>query len=208
MNKPDWDTWRHIPLVKRWEAAALSLDIDPDPLRRLNRSECDPKTIAGKVAREEFEKRRRIIESQRYSTLPGCRNTRRIGIKPFAAWARRIGWDIPPELAALADSAELDPQAELEKAKAQLKAVSDERDSLRETVDRLTVDNAEPDPRHRKTLLRIIGALLDLAEIEPNEPPKTTAHEVNAKLELQGGGMKPDTIAEVIRAARQLLANE
>ena len=65
-------------------------------------------------------------------------------------------------------------------------------------------DDAEPDPRHRKTLLRIIAALLDLAEIDPDEPPTTTAHAVNAKLGLKGRGMKPDTIADVIRDAREI----
>ena len=65
-------------------------------------------------------------------------------------------------------------------------------------------DDTEPDPRHRKTLLRTIAALLDLLEIDPDEPPKTTAHAVNAKLELKNRGMKPETIAAVIKAAREI----
>jgi hypothetical protein len=159
MNKPDWDTWRHIPLVDRWEAAALSLDIDPDSLRGLDKQrDCRPTRIAGKAARAEFDKRRRIIESQLYDTLPGCINTRRIELKPFAAWARRIGWSIPPELAALADSADLDLQAELERAKAQLKAVSDERDSLAAMVERMRA----PGDRAETTYRNIIGGLLAL----------------------------------------------
>ncbi len=63
-------------------------------------------------------------------------------------------------------------------------------------------NDREPDPRHRKTLLRIISALLDLAEVASSEPPKTTAHDINAKLELKGCSMKPDTIADVIRTDR------
>ena len=66
----------------------------------------------------------------------------------------------------------------------------------------------EPDPRHRKTLLRIIGALADLAGIDDAMPPKRAAHAINSKLESMGQkGMKPDTIAAVITAARSL-ANE
>lgn len=68
--------------------------------------------------------------------------------------------------------------------------------SLRETL-------KEPDPRHRKTLLRIIAALLELAEIDDTTPAKTAAHEINAKLEGMGQTpMKPDTIATVINDAR------
>lgn len=65
-------------------------------------------------------------------------------------------------------------------------------------------EDGEPDPRHKKTLLHIIAALLDLADIDPSESPKTTAHAINAKLELRGAPMKADTIAQVIRDAREL----
>ena len=57
-------------------------------------------------------------------------------------------------------------------------------------------------------MLRIIGALADLAGIDDAMPPKRAAHAINSKLESMGQkGMKPDTIAAVITAARRL-ANE
>lgn len=67
-----------------------------------------------------------------------------------------------------------------------------------------TTREGEPDPRHRKTLLRIIAALLDLAKFDPNEAPTTTARKVKDELERKGATMKPDTIAAVIRDAREL----
>jgi hypothetical protein len=177
MTEPDWDTWRHIPHVARWQAAALSLNINPDELQ--DRRECDTRRIADQAKRAEFDRRLRIINAQRYDVLGSDPNTRAIGLARFAAWALSIGWDIPRELRALT-----------------------------EPPKRRAADDGEPDPRHRKTLLRIIGALLDLAEIDPDEPPKTTAHSINAKLELRGAGMKDDTIAKVIRDARDQIADD
>lgn len=94
-------------------------------------------------------------------------------------------------------------------------ACLDENATLHKEKSRLIMDalanpdfEHEPDPRHRKTLLRIIGALADLAGIDDAMPPKTAAHAINSKLESMGQkGMKPDTIAAVVTAARRL-ANE
>lgn len=72
----------------------------------------------------------------------------------------------------------------------------------------LADEREDPDPRHRKTLLRIIGALAGLARIDDTLPPKTAAHAINSRLsDLGQKGLKPDTIAAVITAARRL-ANE
>lgn len=67
----------------------------------------------------------------------------------------------------------------------------------------LAAAREEPDPRHRRTLLRIIGALAKLAEIDANNV-KRGAEEINAKLE--GMGQKPldwKTVARVIQDALQ-----
>ena len=72
-----------------------------------------------------------------------------------------------------------------------------------ETVER------DLDPRHRKTLLRIIAALLEQAKVTADLPDKTTAHALNACLDRLGvKRMKPDTIADVIKAARALIADD
>jgi len=88
-------------------------------------------------------------------------------------------------------------------------ACLDEKAALHKENARLTMAamarldfEPEPDPRHRKTLLRTIGALLELAEID--ESPKPAATQIMAKLE--GMGQKPmdwKTIATVIADARQ-----
>ena len=102
---------------------------------------------------------------------------------------------------------EVHPGASPEDAAAELRLVEalDENARLRRE---LAAEREEPDPRNRKTMLRIIGALADLAGIDDAMPPKRAAHAINSKLESMGQkGMKPDTIAAVITAARRL-ANE
>ena len=90
---------------------------------------------------------------------------------------------------------------------AELKLAKTMEDNIRLRRE-LAAEREEPDPRNRKTMLRIIGALADLAGIDDAMPPKTAAHAINSKLESMGQkGMKPDTIAAVITAARRL-ANE
>lgn len=65
------------------------------------------------------------------------------------------------------------------------------------------VRNDEPDPRHRRTLLRVIAALMKQARVE-DLPGKTVAHAINATLDETARGMKADTIAAVIKAAREI----
>ncbi|MBK1716842.1 hypothetical protein [Thiocystis violacea] len=65
-------------------------------------------------------------------------------------------------------------------------------------------DDREPDPRHRKTLLRIIAALMKLAKIDSDMATKTAAHAINSVLEETGRSMKPDTIARVLNDAREV----
>lgn len=69
-------------------------------------------------------------------------------------------------------------------------------------------DESEPDPRHRKTLLRIIGALAELAHLDGTMPAKRVATMINSQLDSMGQKkMKDDTIAQVIADARAV-ANE
>ncbi len=64
-------------------------------------------------------------------------------------------------------------------------------------------DDTEPDPRHRRTLLRVIAALMQEAKLK-DVPDKRAAHAINSILDLTGQGMKADTIAAVIKAAREI----
>ena len=97
---------------------------------------------------------------------------------------------------------EANPEASPEDAATELRLVEalDENTRLRRE---LAAAREEPDPRHRKTLLRVIGALLELAKIDDTMPAKTAAHAINARLNSMGQKpMKPDTIAAVITAAQ------
>lgn len=85
-----------------------------------------------------------------------------------------------------------------------------ENAALRARLEQSTTDASEPDPRHRTTLLRIIGALLDMAGMMDEAMAKTSAaHAINSQLKAMGQReMHPkNTIAPVIVAARHL-ANE
>lgn len=63
----------------------------------------------------------------------------------------------------------------------------------------------EPDPRHRRTLLRVIAALMKQAKIDREMSPNKVADIINSLLrELVLTEMKNDTIARVIQAAREI----
>lgn len=99
---PDWREWNHIPTVKEWQAAALSLNLNPWSLKQnfsiafgdsLGFSEY---SFPSRAAYDEFELRRRVLAANIQFGQDEIR------ISEFAAWALSIGWDIPLELAALA----------------------------------------------------------------------------------------------------------
>lgn len=60
------------------------------------------------------------------------------------------------------------------------------------------------DPRERKTLLRIIAALCDLAQIDLDQPYKS-AEIIRVKLETLGITLKTDTIAEKLKALPEVI---
>jgi len=114
---PDWSEWRYIPKVEVWQACALSLNLDPHSLekRRYERmSESSPvpyfedSSFPSKTIRDEFNKRRRMLIANlpnnpafsfRNILANGCSN---VALAEFTTWALSIGWNIPPELAAMA----------------------------------------------------------------------------------------------------------
>lgn len=79
-----------------------------------------------------------------------------------------------------------------------------ENAELKARIAMLEGERLEPDPRHRRTLLRIIAALMDQAKIDDAMPAKTAAHALNSVLEKTGRAMKADTIANVIEDAREV----
>lgn len=105
--KPDWDFWRHMPEIKLWQAIALSMNIDPD-LLKYSRDRWNG--LPSRDDENKFDKHLRLLranKSTKNGFTPGTLsmdNPDNHGVRPseFSAWAQSIGWDIPPELAALA----------------------------------------------------------------------------------------------------------
>ncbi|EGV32614.1 hypothetical protein ThidrDRAFT_1099 [Thiorhodococcus drewsii AZ1] len=60
------------------------------------------------------------------------------------------------------------------------------------------------DPRERKTLLRLIAALCDLAQLDLEQPYKS-AEVIRVKLETLGITLKTDTIAEKLKALPEVI---
>ena len=129
-RRPDWDWWRHVPTVSLHEAVALSLNIDPQKLRRahdLIRRQFDEGP--------EFERRLALATRCLGDILSGPVNypavcyfdeAPAIRLRDFAAWAQSVDWQLPPELARL-------PARERQSANA-LDPDPDERLSLPEQV--------------------------------------------------------------------------
>lgn len=113
---PDWSEWRYTPKVEVWQACALSLNFDPHSLKErdeyMSESGAAPyfedRSFPSVAIREEFNKRRRMVLANLPSnpafSFPSivAYGFSKVVLAEFAAWARNIGWDIPPELVALA----------------------------------------------------------------------------------------------------------
>jgi hypothetical protein len=130
--RPDWTLWRQIPTVKAWEAVALSLDIDPKVVQRIDLRAQDAAAALldnriGLMSKQWLllnpGPRVRFAESQEFSDrlevtvrsedrLPSAvpigaedhPTERRVHMSEFAALAQALGWRIPPDLERLAKS--------------------------------------------------------------------------------------------------------
>ncbi|MER2518974.1 MAG: hypothetical protein ABTR92_21715 [Candidatus Accumulibacter phosphatis] len=101
--RPSWEEWLMMDRVSIYEAAALSLDLEPRKLERDNRySFPDEPTL------EKYQMRARIIDDGDWSALG--RNEFMVRLPAFAAWAIAKGMDIPAELRELAASAKVREQ--------------------------------------------------------------------------------------------------
>jgi hypothetical protein len=94
---PDWHIWRHAPLVKLWEAVALSLNVEPRKVRHSPHSwMCDSHLFE---EGQEFEDRLFLAERSFRRTLDADTET---NLPAFIAWAGSKGWELPSELVTLA----------------------------------------------------------------------------------------------------------
>jgi hypothetical protein len=132
-DTPDWSVWRPLRKVKVWQGVALSLDVEPTTIRheslesakrldtwaRLGGFQASiyiPVTegallLGYRIARE-FNQRvaAAMCELEALGSHPiedsasvpnaDCD----VSLPTFAAWVVRLGWSVPPEFAALAQS--------------------------------------------------------------------------------------------------------
>lgn len=110
--KPKWDEWRMLGVVLPWEAAALSINLDPRSVNQWKRD-----TFPSDELFSEFEMRKRTISSNG-AQIGG----NQVNLVLFADHAASIGMDIPAELAALAQ------HTEVLKAAAKIKAAENDGD--------------------------------------------------------------------------------
>lgn len=105
---PDWNFWGAMPKATHLQACILSIGIDPDSLRILDRYSIEILPIE---TQEILTKRLRLLDAKRYDrtifTLPmeqySGLNTKEVLLSEFAAWGVSLGWDdMPQELAAMA----------------------------------------------------------------------------------------------------------
>ena len=92
---PSWDEWAMMDAVTVYEAAALSLDLEP---RRHGPN--DRYSFPNDQTVDKFWMRCRIIEEGDWHALG--RSEYRVSLPAFAAWAVAKGMEIPAELRALA----------------------------------------------------------------------------------------------------------
>lgn len=105
---PDWNFWGAMPKATHLQACILSIGIDPDSLRILDRYSIEILPIE---TQETLKKRLKLLAATRYKTtiftLPMAQysglNTGEVFLSEFAAWGVSLGWDdMPQELAAMA----------------------------------------------------------------------------------------------------------
>jgi len=95
-TRPKWNEWSALGHVEAWEAAALSINLDPRSINQWKRD-----TFPSDELFSEFEMRKRTISSNGAQV-----GGKQVNLILFAARAAGMGMDIPAELAALAHSAE------------------------------------------------------------------------------------------------------
>ncbi len=108
MNKPNWDKWSLMPEVELWEAAALSLDIDPDEVGTGSDSDgnvyMDIKDAFNGMSKS-FIDRLEIIERSAGITLnpvsksPWMTWKSKVPLSEFVSWCVKNKLQMPNELA-------------------------------------------------------------------------------------------------------------
>lgn len=108
-KEPDWDFWRLRKFVKDWEAAALSIGIDPDSMKHhpqawmagAPRAIFIRSSFTNKEQEGMFDKRYRLAEEWGKTNGDRVRyfNSGEIELAPFGRWATAKRLSVPAEFA-------------------------------------------------------------------------------------------------------------
>lgn len=103
-RKPNWKKWNLIEDAEVWKVIALSLDIDPDKIKR-NRSDWMSGGEYVNHEGNEFKDRLDVIKANytKIDSSPKAVNMNgiaycHINISKFTNWAINVDWEIPPEM--------------------------------------------------------------------------------------------------------------
>lgn len=150
--RANWREWKFIPEVSARDACLLSLNLNPHKIQAGQMNEATDyrnrnSYIAG-VNRhygEEYRLRLRVLKAHLANEIPqGTRNrlflgavhqTEPVRLCEFAAWAMSVGWDIPDELAALAQAPETETAAPVAPVKVSHDGTASEDDKPEEAND-------------------------------------------------------------------------
>lgn len=110
-SDPDWREWKLIPRVSVRIVCLLSLNLNPHRIHENAWPE-----DAGSDYYDEYYLRLRVLDANLESDPERFSGNRfhkhAVRLPEFAAWALSVGWDIPPELAALAKAPAKDTVAQ------------------------------------------------------------------------------------------------
>lgn len=189
-TSPDWNYWRQMPHELLWKAVALSCNIDPRRERLPDCNYCVNRARWGDAQRDdkfrEFHDRleiatARIRELSDASLSMSDANEVRIELPRFAAWALSMQWEIPQQLA---DIAETGAKSSKPVAKSETLGATE-----------------------RGTVQKIIAAFLAQGySQEKIAKPYGIAKEIQTALQSAGHDLSDDTIVNWIKEAAPLLA--
>jgi len=125
---PDWKFWLSMPKVRLWQGAFLSCGIEPDDFSL-------SKILERGIDNEKAAKRLRLLLGNLNLGI-----TSEIPLLRLSAFGISEGWDMPPELAAVAQKPDREPDAP---ATANAGEQPGENDTLAELFDPVTVEVLE-----------------------------------------------------------------
>lgn len=194
----DWNFWSQMINVELWKAVALSCNREPRDTEflqewRETKGPYGDDSLVVSIA--QFTDRLEITKSH-LSThgklkpkwiIVGQPADSGVNLSEFASWALGMKWEIPPEFAAMADTAH-------------------ESDKSKDSKPQSSTDLGT---RERETALKIIAGLLvqgfKSAEISK---PYGVAREIKQALQSSGLDLSDDTIAKWIKDAAALLPGD